>query len=453
MENNLKVNVIGAGLAGSEAAWQLAVRGISVNLYEMRPKVKTGAHETDFFAEIVCSNSLGSNLIDRASGLLKQELRTLKSLLIAIADQVSLPAGSALAVDREKFSETVTEKLSQHPNINIIREEVTEIPSTPTLICSGPLTSPKLSAQIAQISGTNNLFFFDAIAPIVDIESIDFSRAFKGSRYSRGVSEDGDYINCPFTKEEYLDFVKELAHAKTIELKPFEKEIESGVKAGADQFFEGCLPIEIMARRGEMALAFGPLRSIGIRDPRKNNRPFAILQLRQDNLAGTLYNMVGFQTNLTFSEQKRVFSKIPGLEKATFSRFGQMHRNTFIASPKLLLPTLQFATRSDLFFAGQITGVEGYVGNIATGLIAALNMVNLLNNKNLVEIPNVTMIGALLHYITHANLIDFQPMKANFGIIPPLGEIIKDKFERYKAYSERALKSLQEFSKDNWDYE
>lgn len=453
MENKTIVNVIGAGLAGSEAAWQLAERGISVNLYEMRPTVKTGAHETDYFAEIVCSNSLGSNLIDRASGLLKQELRILNSLLISIADQVSLPAGSALAVDREKFSKTVTEKLSHHPNINIIREEMTEIPKSPTIICSGPLTSPKLSNQIAQISGTNNLFFFDAIAPIIDFESIDFSRAFKGSRYSRGVSENGDYINCPFTKIEYLNFIKELAQAKTIELKPFEMEIESGVMAGPDQFFEGCLPIEILAKRGEMALAYGPLRPIGIRDPRNFTRPFAILQLRQDNLAGTLYNMVGFQTNLTFSEQKRVFSKIPGLEKATFSRFGQMHRNTFIASPKLLLPTLQFATRNDLFFAGQITGVEGYVGNIATGLIAALNMANLINNKKLQEIPKETMIGALLHYITHANLIDFQPMKANFGIIPPLDEIIKEKFDRYKAYSERSLKSLGDFSKGNWGYE
>jgi methylenetetrahydrofolate--tRNA-(uracil-5-)-methyltransferase len=453
MDNKKVVNVIGAGLAGSEAAWQLANRGISVNLYEMRPTVKTGAHETEFFAELVCSNSLGSNLIDRASGLLKQELRILNSLLISIADQVSLPAGSALAVDREKFSETVTEKISHHPDINIIREEVTEIPKSPTIICSGPLTSPKLTEQIAQISGTNNLFFFDAIAPIIDIESIDFSIAFKGSRYSRGISEDGDYINCPFTKQEYLYFVNELAKAKTIELKPFENEIESGVKAGPDQFFEGCLPIEILARRGEMALAYGPLRPIGIRDPRNITRPFAILQLRQDNLAGTLYNMVGFQTNLTFPEQKRVFSKIPGLEKATFARFGQMHRNTFIASPKLLLPTLQFVTRNDLFFAGQITGVEGYVGNIATGLIAALNMANLINNKKLVEVPKETMIGALLHYITHANLIDFQPMKANFGIIPPLDEIIKEKFDRYKAYSERSLNSLRDFLKGNWGYE
>jgi len=452
MNKNFEVNVIGAGLAGSEAAWQLAIRGISVNLFEMRPSVKTGAHETDYFAEIICSNSFGSNLIDRASGLLKQELRILNSLLISIADQFSVPAGSALAVDREGFSKSVTERLTTHPNIHVIREEVIEIPDTPTIICSGPLTSIKLSNQIVDISGTNNLFFYDAIAPIVNIENIDFSKAFKGSRYSKGISEEGDYINCPFTKEEYHDFVDDLANAKTIELKHFETEILSGVNAGPNQFFEGCLPIEILARRGKMALAYGPLRPIGIKNPHNDNRPFAIIQLRQDNLAGNLYNIVGFQTNLTFSEQKRVFSKIPGLENAIFARFGQMHRNTFISSPKLLTPTLQFFSRKDLFFAGQITGVEGYVGNIATGLIAALNMVNYLNHKMLVEIPNVTMIGALIHYITHADLKDFQPMKANFGILPPLDEIIKEKFDRYKAYSERSLKALNNYSKEIWDY-
>ena len=439
------VNIIGAGLAGSEAAWQLATRGIKVNLFEMRPFVNTGAHETEYFSELVCSNSFGSNLPDRAAGLLKNELRILKSLLISIADQVAIPAGGALAVDRERFSKSITQILSQHPNISIIREEVTEIPSTPTIVCSGPLTSFRLSEQIKKLTGMENLFFFDAIAPIVELESIDFSKAFRGSRYDRGENEFGDYINCPFTKNEYFEFISELKNAQKIELRSFEQEIQLGVKAGVDKFFEGCLPVEILANRGELALAFGPLRPVGLKDPRGNERPFAILQLRQDNLAGSLYNMVGFQTNLTFPEQKRVFRKIPGLENATFARFGQMHRNTFLASPRLLLPTLQFKTRDDLFFAGQITGVEGYVGNIATGLIAALNMSLLLSGKKSVAIPRNTMIGSLIHYITHSELKDFQPMKANYGIMPPLSEKIKNKNERYKLYSERSIQTTSIF--------
>ena len=358
---------------------------------------------------------------------------------MSIADEVSLPAGRALAVDRDLFSDLITQKLSQHTNIKIIREEVTEIPANPTIICSGPLTSTKLAEKISMLSGTDNMFFFDAIAPIIYLESIDFSRAFKGSRYEQGEDQIGDYINCPFTKSEYIEFVNELRNAERIQLKPFEQEIEHGVNAGFDHFFEGCLPIEILANRGEMALAYGPLRPIGLKDPRSNYRPFAILQLRQDNIAGSFYNMVGFQTNLTFHEQKRIFSKIPGLENASFARFGQMHRNTFIASPKLLRPTLQFKTRKDLFFAGQITGVEGYVGNIATGLVSALNMIKILQNQECIEFPLETMIGSLLHYITNADLKDFQPMKANFGIIPALDEKFKDKFDRYKAYSERSL--------------
>jgi len=442
------VNIIGAGLAGSEAAWQLAIRGFKVNLFEMRPIVNSGAHKTEYFSELVCSNSLGSNLPDRAAGLLKNELRSLKSLLLTIADQVAIPAGRALAVDRERFSESITQILSCHPNITIIREEVTEIPYTPTIICSGPLTSPRLSDQIMKLTGLENLYFFDAIAPIVELESIDFTKAFRGSRYDREENDFGDYINCPFTKNEYIEFISELINAQKIELKSFEQDILMGVKAGADKFFEGCLPVEILANRGEMALAFGPLRPVGLKDPRVNERPFAILQLRQDNLAGSLYNMVGFQTNLTFSEQKRVFRKIPGLEKATFLRFGQMHRNTFLASPKLLLPTLQFKTRNDLFFAGQITGVEGYVGNIATGLIAAINMSLLLSGKNPVEISRNTMIGSLIHYITQSELKDFQPMKANFGIMPPLNEKIKNKNDRYKRYSERSIQTTSVL----WDW-
>jgi len=441
IEKNMIVNIIGAGLAGSEAAWQLAIKGFKVNLFEMRPFVSTGAHVSEYFSELVCSNSFGSNLPDRASGLLKNELRMLKSLLLTIADQVAIPAGGALAVDRDRFSQSITNILSHHPNISIIREEVTEIPSTPTIVCSGPLTSFRLSEQIKNLTGMENLYFFDAIAPIVELDSIDLSKAFRGSRYDRGENELGDYINCPFTKNEYKEFIAELINAQKIELRSFEQEIQEGVKAGADKYFEGCLPVEILANRGEMALAFGPLRPVGLRDPRVNERPFAVLQLRQDNLAGSLYNMVGFQTNLTFSEQKRVFRKIPGLEKATFVRFGQMHRNTFLASPKVLLPTLQYKTRNDLFFAGQITGVEGYVGNIATGFLAALNMSLLLSGKKPVVISRNTMIGSLIHYITHSELIDFQPMKANYGIMPPLSEKIKNKNERYKRYSERSIQT------------
>jgi len=447
-EKNSIVNIIGAGLAGSEAAWQLAIRGFKVNLFEMRPFVNTGAHKTEYFSELVCSNSFGSNLPDRASGLMKNELRILKSLLLTVADQVAIPAGRALAVDRDHFAESITQILSKHPNITIIRKEVTEIPSTPTIISSGPLTSPHLSDQIRKLTGLENLYFFDAIAPIVELESIDFTKAFRGSRYECDENELGDYINCPFTKNEYVEFISELIKAQKIELNSFEQDIQMGVKAGANKFFEGCLPIEILANRGEMALAFGPLRPVGLKDPRVNERPFAILQLRQDNLAASLYNMVGFQTNLTFSEQKRVFRKIPGLENATFVRFGQMHRNTFLASPKLLLPTLQFTTRDDLFFAGQITGVEGYIGNIATGLIAAINMSLLLSGKNTIEISRNTMIGSLLHYITHSELKDFQPMKANFGIMPPLSEKIKNKYERYKSYSERSIQTTS----DLWDW-
>jgi methylenetetrahydrofolate--tRNA-(uracil-5-)-methyltransferase len=447
------VTVIGAGLAGSEAAWQLANRGFQVNLFEMRPIVKTGAHESEYFAELVCSNSLGSNLPDRAAGLLKNELRYLHSLLLSIADQTAIPAGGALAVDRELYAQTVTQKLSQHKNISVIRQEVTEISRTPTIIASGPLTSPKLAEQIMQLSGMENLFFFDAIAPIIELESIDFSKAFRASRYGRGQEEEGDYINCPFSKSEYLDFVNELKSAERITLKAFEQEIDNGVQAGSDKYFEGCLPIEVLANRGEMALAFGPLRPSGLWDRRASSRPYAVLQLRQDNLAGNLYNMVGFQTNLTFSEQKRVFRKIPGLENAAFVRYGQMHRNTFIASPQILLPTLQFKTRKDLFFAGQITGVEGYVGNIATGLAAALNMARLLSGMEPIEFPQTTMIGSLLHYITHAELKNFQPMKANFGIMPPLSQKIKNKNDRFQQYSNRALDTLTAFAEEKLIYE
>jgi methylenetetrahydrofolate--tRNA-(uracil-5-)-methyltransferase len=438
---NKTVTVIGAGLAGSEAAYQLAMAGFQVNLYEMRPLIQTGAHTTDYFAELICSNSLGSNLPDRAAGVLKNELRRLGSLLMKIADEFELPAGGALAVDRDLFSGKVTRILSTHPNIKIFREEVKEIPSNPTIIASGPLTSSTLSQSISQITNSCNLFFYDAIAPIINYESINLDIAFRASRYQKDEEESGDYINCPFSKEEYDRFVFELTNAQRIELKNFESQINQGVKAGSDQYFEGCLPIEVLANRGEKSLAFGPLRPVGIWNPHGGKRPYAVLQLRQDNIAGTLYNMVGFQTNLKFSEQKRVFQMIPGLENATFARYGQMHRNTFIASPKLLLPTLQFNQRNDLFFAGQITGVEGYVGNIATGLLAGINMSRYLSGHKLLELPKQTMLGALVHYITHASMRDFQPMKANFGILPLINA--KGKRERAKLYAQEAKKSLE----------
>jgi len=438
---NETITIIGAGLAGCEAAFQMANAGFKVNLYEMRPKIQTGAHTTDQFAELVCSNSLGSNLPDRASGVLKNELRRLNSLLMQVADEVALPAGGALAVDRDSFSEKITQILHSHPNIHIIREEVKEIPQTSTIIASGPLTSSALSASIAKLTNSDHLFFYDAIAPIVNFDSIDMDTAFKASRYQRGDDLDGDYINCPFSKEEYERFINELINAERIELRKFESQINEGVVAG--KFFEGCLPIEVLAKRGLNSLAFGPLRPVGIWNPHTKSRPYAVLQLRQDNIAGTLYNLVGFQTNLKFEEQKRVFRMIPGLQSATFARYGQMHRNTFIASPKLLLPTLQFHQREDLFFAGQITGIEGYVGNIATGLLAGINLSRFLSGNKLLIMPKETMLGALIHYITNADLRDFQPMKANFGILPQIH--VEGKRERAKAFAQMARTSLENY--------
>jgi methylenetetrahydrofolate--tRNA-(uracil-5-)-methyltransferase len=433
--------VIGGGLAGSEAAWQAAQRGLKVRLYEMRPWVETGAHQTRDLAELVCSNSLGSNLPDRASGVLKNEMRVLGSMLLECAEQASLPAGGALAVDRELFARLVTERMQSHPKIEIIREEVKEIPITPTIVASGPLTSPALSQSIMALSGEDHLYFFDAIAPVIHADSIDMNIAFRASRYGAGEQDEGDYINCPLTKAEYYTFVDALMKAERIELRSFEEAIKSGVKAG--HFFEGCLPIEIIAERGVDSLAFGPMRPVGIRDPRTGKRPYAVVQLRQDNLAGSLYNIVGFQTNLKFPEQRRVLRFIPGLENAEFMRYGQMHRNTFIASPKLLRPTLQHITRDDLLFAGQITGVEGYMGNIATGLLAGINAARLFHREEPIILPATTMLGALCHYVTHANLKDFQPMKANFGILPSLALSSKiGKRERGTAYAERALADL-----------
>jgi methylenetetrahydrofolate--tRNA-(uracil-5-)-methyltransferase len=435
--------VIGGGLAGSEATWQAAQRGLKVRLFEMRPTLQTGAHQTHYLAELVCSNSLGSNLPDRASGLLKDEARALGSMLLECAEEAALPAGGALAVDRELFARKVTERIESHPNIEIVREEVKEIPNSLAIIASGPLTSPALSKSIAALSSEKHLFFFDAIAPVIQADSINMDIAFRASRYGTGEEEAGDYINCPFTKEEYYAFVDALLNAERIELHAFEDAIKTGVKAG--HFFEGCLPVEIIAERGLDSLAFGPMRPVGLRDPRIGKRPHAVVQLRQDNLAGSLYNLVGFQTNLKFPEQKRVLRMIPGLEKADFLRYGQMHRNTFIASPKLLRPTLQSNQRDDLLFAGQITGVEGYMGNIATGLLAGINSARLYRGEEPITLPPTTMLGALCHYVTHADMKDFQPMKANFGILPSL-ETKVNKRERGKAYAERALNDLLEYN-------
>jgi methylenetetrahydrofolate--tRNA-(uracil-5-)-methyltransferase len=444
-----KLIIVGGGLAGCEAAWQAAKQGKHVSLYEMRPGQKTGAHQTSDLAELVCSNSLGSSHHDRASGLLKEELRIVGSLLLDCAEKTKVPAGGALAVDRNAFSKLVTQSITAHPNIELIREEVPTIPSHPAIIASGPLTSKFLSEAIQSLTGQDHLYFFDAIAPIVSSETINMEIAFHGSRYCFDRPGEGDYINCPFTKEQYECFVEALLKAERIPLRDFEMDINKGIRAGAHKFFEGCLPIEILAQRGQRSLAYGPMRPVGIKNPCTGKGAYAIVQLRQDNLIGSLYNLVGFQTNLTYSEQKRIFRMIPGLENAEFIRYGQMHRNTFIASPKLVLPTLQMKTHEHLFFAGQITGIEGYMGNIASGLVAGINASNYLKQKPLVEFPKTTLLGALCYYITHADFADFQPMKANFGILPELTVYVKDKRERANLHAARSIESLQNFLVDN----
>jgi methylenetetrahydrofolate--tRNA-(uracil-5-)-methyltransferase len=437
--------IIGGGLAGSEAAWQAAKWGVQVILYEMRPDRLTPAHRTGDLAELVCSNSLGSNLVDRAPGLLKEELRCLGSLIMTCADATTVPAGGALAVDRRAFARLVTQRIAEHSCIHLRREEVRSIPQEmPTVIATGPLTSDTLAAEIAALTGQEHLYFYDAMAPIVSYESIDLSRAFRASRYGRdsergvggeqrSVSE-GDYINCPMAKEEYDRFVDELLAAETIPLHQFEQKDAS--------FFEACLPVEVLARRGRRALAYGPLKPVGLVDPRTGKRPYAVVQLRQDNLAGTLYNMVGFQTNLRWGEQERVFRLIPGLEQAQFVRFGQMHRNTFINSPALLQPTMQFRGRDDLFFGGQITGTEGYVGSTASGLVAGFNAARLMVGQSPIVFPPTTMLGALCCYVTSTEHRGFQPMKPNFGLMPALERPVRRKRDRHRAYTERALADL-----------
>ncbi|MBK8984586.1 MAG: methylenetetrahydrofolate--tRNA-(uracil(54)-C(5))-methyltransferase (FADH(2)-oxidizing) TrmFO [Chloroflexi bacterium] len=432
--------VVGGGLAGTEAAWQAAEQGIQVRLFEMRPHTTTPAHVSDRLAELVCSNSLGSNLVHKAPGLLKAELRGLGSMVLECAEQTAVPAGSSLAVDRDQFAELVTSRIANHPNIELVHEEVTAVPDQPAIIASGPLTAAPLAQAIGALSGQEHLYFYDALSPIVNYESINLEIAFRQSRYDEGEQVDGDYLNCPLTRAEYETFTAALLAAETITLKEFEREDA--------KFFEGCMPIEAMARRGEKALAFGPMRPVGLIDPRTGKRPYAVVQLRQDNLAGSLYNIVGFQTNLRWGEQKRVLHLIPGLENAEFMRYGMMHRNTYINAPQLLQPTLQLRSRADLFFAGQITGVEGYVGNVGTGLLAGLNAARLLNGQHPVILPTSTMLGALCHYVTHAEAKDFQPMKANFGLLPPPQQPM-GKSDRYHWYSERALTALRRAARAN----
>ena len=431
------VVVIGGGLAGTEAAWQLAQRGHAVTLYEMRPKRTTGAHVTNNLGELVCSNSLGSKLPDRATGVLQNEMKMLDSLLIECAEESAVAAGGALAVDREKFAELVTERIASHPNIEVFREEVTELNlDIPTIVCTGPLTSPALAEKIAQLTGQDYLYFYDAISPIVVAESINMDIAFHANRYDRGDNPEGDYINCPMEKDQYYAFVNALKEAETIELRDFEREDPN--------FFEGCIPIEQLAKRGDDTLAYGPMRPVGITNPHTGKRPYAVVQLRRDNLAGSLYNIVGFQTNVRWGQQKEVLNLIPGLEDAEYIRFGQMHRNTFINAPTLLKPTMQFRAHEKLYFGGQITGVEGYVGNIATGLIAAINLSRTLANESEWVPGTETMVGALCHYVTHTEPKDFQPMKANFGILPPLEQKIKGKRQRKQAYADRAQQAMEQ---------
>lgn len=425
------IRVIGGGLAGCEAAYQIAKRGINVKLYEMKPSVFSPAHSNPNLAEIVCSNSFKSNAITNACGLLKEELRKLDSLLIKCADKTAVPAGQALAVDRDKFSGLVTEEIEKIDNIEIIIKEFYEDVDDDliTVIATGPLTSEKMEKQILKLTGEDKLYFYDAAAPIVEKSSIDMSIGFYGDRY--GKEGDSSYINLPFTKEEYERFYNALINAEVVNLHEFEKR----------EIFEGCMPIEVMAKRGEDTIRFGPLKPVGFIDPRTNSRPYAIVQLRQDNEAGTLYNLVGFQTNLKFGEQKRVFSMIPGLENAEFVKYGVMHRNTYINSPLILNSTFNLKSNPNIFFAGQITGVEGYVESIASGLSAGINAVQIYKNESLVNFPDETVIGALSNYISFPNK-RFQPMNANFGILPPLEEKIKDKQERYKKMAERSLENI-----------
>ena len=428
----MEVNVIGAGLAGSEAALQLSKRGIKVNLFEMRPEKSTGAHKTDKFAEFVCSNSLGASDCSNASGLLKKEMELLGGELIKIARDCAVPAGNALAIDRELFSESVTKKIENDNNINVIREEVLQIPDGCTIIASGPLTSNSLAESIKEFTNSVHLHFFDAIAPIVEKDSINFEKAFWASRYDKG---EASYINCPMNKEEYENFYNILINAPRIELKEFEKNAK---------FFESCLPIEVLASRGVDTLRFGPMKPVGLVDKRTGSENYAVVQLRQDNSAQTLFNLVGFQTNLKWASQKELLQSIPGLENVNIVRYGVMHRNTFINSPKILDASLQSRKRKDLFFAGQLTGTEGYTESIATGMLAGINAANYLEGKPLIVLPKVTMLGALTQYISDANHEKFQPINSNWGIVEYI-ELPKKERKNKKLKAEMITKRSIEY--------
>lgn len=426
------VNVIGAGLAGSEAAWQIAKRGVNVRLYEMRPVKQTPAHHTDKFAELVCSNSLRANSLTNAVGVIKEEMRKLDSVIIDAADKASVPAGGALAVDRHEFAGTVTENVRNHPLVEVINEEVTEIPEGITIIATGPLTSPALAEKVRKLTGEEYLYFYDAAAPIVEKDSIDMDKVYLKSRYDKG---EAAYLNCPMTEEEFRRFHTALVEAEVVPLKEFEKEI----------YFEGCMPVEVMAARGDKTLTFGPMKPVGLEDPKTGKRPYAVVQLRQDDAAGTLYNIVGFQTHLKWGAQKEILSMIPGLENVEIVRYGVMHRNTFINSPNVLKPTYQLKADPNIFFAGQMTGVEGYVESAGSGLLAGINAAKLALGEEPLVLPAETALGSMARYITEADSKNFQPMNINFGLFPDLGERIRSKQERAERHANRALESIQNY--------
>lgn len=428
-----KVIVIGGGLAGVEAAWQVANAGYEVDLYEMKPVKFSPAHHMATLAELVCSNSLKAKRLESAAGLLKAEMRVFGSVCMECADLAEVPAGGALAVDRDIFSSLITERIENHPKINVIHEEVTKIPDGNVIVAAGPLASEALSDDIMSLCG-DGLHFFDAAAPIVTKESIDMESAFTASRYERG--GESDYINCPMNKEEYENFYDALINAESADLHSFDKRKD---------VYEGCMPIEVMASRGKDTMRFGPLKPVGLRDPKTGHRPWAVLQLRKENSAGSMFNLVGFQTNLKFPEQKRVFSMIPVLKNAEFVRYGVMHRNTFIDSPRLLCGDYSFRKRENLFFAGQITGVEGYMESASSGIMAGLNMVRKLQGKETLILPETSMMGALMRYISDGSVKNFQPMGANFGVLPPIEPKIRDKQERYAALAKRGLDDLKEY--------
>ncbi|MBQ1622516.1 methylenetetrahydrofolate--tRNA-(uracil(54)-C(5))-methyltransferase (FADH(2)-oxidizing) TrmFO [Selenomonas bovis] len=429
------ISIIGAGLAGSEAAWQAAQRGAEVTLYEMRPEKQTPAHKTGGFAELVCSNSLRGAGLENAVGVLKEEMRRLGSLIMAAADATRVPAGGALAVDRHGFSDYITQRIEAHPQIHVVRTEVQKVPLSEdmvTIVASGPLTEGALADDIARRTGGDSLYFYDAAAPIVSLESVDMTKAYRASRYGKG---EAAYINCPMTEAEYRAFYEALVTAEKAPTHGFEKE----------KFFEGCMPVEVMAARGEDTLLYGPLKPVGLEHPVTGVRPFAVVQLRQDNAEGTLYNIVGFQTHLKWPEQRRVFGMIPGLEHAEFLRYGVMHRNTFLNAPRHLLPTYQLRGEERLLFAGQMTGVEGYVESASSGLVAGINAARLARGEAPLVFPETTCHGALAHYITTGEADHFQPMNVNFGLLPPLPQRIRKKREKKQRLAERALADIETF--------